>query len=187
MNNPKTFSSNRANSQAATDAHRERRTGGSSRKKPAYTSSDLRAMLNKIRCQLSPELQSLGIAELEQMYKESVCKAAGVTSPELANRIHSQAVAMRGFGEAALDVEPLEFDSLTFMREIAPSNVVEAMLAVQMNGTHEAAVSFLRAAGKPGISERQRDKEIQRAHGMMRLFDTQMASLMKWKDRYQKD
>jgi len=51
---------------------------------------------------------------------------------------------------------------------------MESMLAVQMIGTHEAALSFLKAAGEPGLSQRQRDAEVRRAKHLLQLFNSQL-------------
>jgi hypothetical protein len=95
----------------------------------------------------------------------------------LANRILSQAVVMRRFGEPDVTSSPSRVDALLMMTELAPSNVMESMLAVQMSGVHEAAIAFLRAGGRPGLGEKQRNTELRRSRELMQLYVTQLDSM----------
>jgi hypothetical protein len=52
-----------------------------------------------------------------------------------------------------------------------------------MSGAHEAALAFLKAAGEPGLSQRQRDGEVRRAKQLLQVFNSQLGNMMKLKNQ----
>jgi hypothetical protein len=52
-----------------------------------------------------------------------------------------------------------------------------------MSGVHEAALAFLKAAGEPGLSQRQRDGEVRRAKQLLQLFTSQLGNMIKLKNQ----
>jgi hypothetical protein len=48
-----------------------------------------------------------------------------------------------------------------------------------MSGVHEAAIAFLRAGGRPGLGEKQRNAELRRSRELMQLYVTQLDSMQR--------
>jgi hypothetical protein len=138
---------------------------------------------SSFRSLLAPEFQNLTDAELLQKFKRKICALMGVHDAGLANRLLSQAIEVRRFGEPNVQWGEPDVDALAVIVEFASSNVLETMLAVQMFGVHEAALSFLQAAGQPGLGERQRDAELRRARELMQLFTSQLDRMRMLKDK----
>jgi hypothetical protein len=134
------------------------------------------------RRKLPREYQSLSDVALRERIKEGATNRAGVHDPDLANRFLSQAGAIRGFGESTVGLEQANLDAISALNEFSPSNIAEAMLATQMVGVHESAISFLRAAGRFGLSEKQRNGELRRAREQMQLFIRQVDTMLKLKE-----
>ncbi len=136
---------------------------------------------NSFRSQLPPEFQNLSDEELLEAINKRNCELLGVQDPRLANRLLSHFVTMRKFGEAAVPGTEKDVDALAAAMGFWPGNPIETMLAVQMYGVYESAISFQMAAGRPGLSEKQRDLELRRARDQMRLFTSQVDSMLKLK------
>jgi hypothetical protein len=123
--------------------------------------------------------------ELLALVERNLCRSVGVRDPHLANRLLGQAILMRKFGEPdGCKLGKPDNEALALFPAFAPDNILESMLPVQMSGAHEAALAFLRAAGEPGLSQRQRDAEVRRAKQFLQLFNSQLASMMKLKNRW---
>lgn len=67
--------------------------------------------------------------------------------------------------------------ALALVRDIAPRNATEAMLAVQMVAVHNAAVEQLRRALLPEQPSEGVDRTTHRATRLLRLFTDQLATL----------
>lgn len=63
--------------------------------------------------------------------------------------------------------------------DLKPENALEAMLAVQMIGVHEAAVRFLWLATAKGQTFESADANERRATRLMRLFTEQLQAMAK--------
>ena len=108
----------------------------------------------------------------------ALLEATGGRSDEVALMIWSQVEALqpeRGgkTGSAVL--------SLKTIGEMAPGNVMEAMLAVQMIGVHNAAVEFLRRSQLPDQTVGAVDTNVARASRLTRLFIGQLEAMAKLK------
>jgi hypothetical protein len=60
--------------------------------------------------------------------------------------------------------------AIAFIGEVAPQNATEAMLAVQMISTNEAALTFVRRATLENQSAEAIDANVLRASSLMRVF-----------------
>jgi hypothetical protein len=72
-----------------------------------------------------------------------------------------------------------QFDSL------APADGAEGMLALQMVGTHDAALECLRRAALPRLTFAGRDMALKHAHKLMSLYTQQLAALNKHRGKGQ--
>jgi hypothetical protein len=75
----------------------------------------------------------------------------------------------------------LLMNALAMLVELQPTTATEAILAVQMIGSHRAAMTFLKNAIKPEDSFDSRDRNVLRA--MMRLFTEQIDAMAKLKGK----
>jgi hypothetical protein len=69
------------------------------------------------------------------------------------------------------------------VKEMAPGNLTEAMLAVQMIGVHNAAVRFLYMSLVPNQTRGGSDLCISRATKLLRLFTEQLSAMAKLKGK----
>lgn len=114
-----------------------------------------------------------------------LCKSLGIRSSELPDRIVIQANALQVSGPSDLDPSERLLMAIAMMQELGPENGAEALLAVQMIGVHEAAVTFLRAATSPGHSLEGADANVIRATRLMSLFTDQLDAMSRLKKRPQ--
>ena len=113
------------------------------------------------RSELPAELRNASREELAAVMERNLCRDTGLSDLDLANRILGQSILMRTFGEPdGCNLGKPDVEAFGLLREFAPNNIMESMLAAQMSGAHEAALAFLKAAGEPGLSQRQRDGEV---------------------------
>lgn len=75
--------------------------------------------------------------------------------------------------------------AIELMEDLAPSDGAESMLALQMVGTHLAAIECLRRAMIPDQLTPSRDINLRAAHKMMTLFAKQMEALNKHRGKGQ--
>jgi hypothetical protein len=68
---------------------------------------------------------------------------------------------------------------------LAPADGAEGMLALQMVGTHDAALECLRRAALPGQTFAGRDMALKHAHKLMSLYTLQLAALNKHRGKGQ--
>ena len=68
---------------------------------------------------------------------------------------------------------------------LKPQDGVEGMLAIQMVGTHDAALECLRRAALPGQSFEGRDVNLKHAHKLMSLYTQQLTTLNKHRGKGQ--
>ena len=105
-------------------------------------------------------------------------EATGGRSDEVALMIWSQVEALQPERGGTTDSAVL---SLKTIGEMAPGNVMEAMLAVQMIGVHNAAVEFLRRSQLPNQTVGAVDTNVARASRLTRLFIGQLEAMAKLK------
>jgi len=74
-------------------------------------------------------------------------------------------------------------DGLAIMKEIAPQNVIEGLLAVQMLAVHEAALRFLIHATQEGQNLDAAYGSITRANSLTRVFVQQLEAMQKLKGK----
>jgi hypothetical protein len=73
--------------------------------------------------------------------------------------------------------------AVTQIREMAPQNATEAMLAVQMIAAHEAALIFNRRSTLGDQATEVIDANVQRATRLMRVFIQQLEAMQKMKGK----
>jgi len=112
--------------------------------------------------------------------EETLSRVAGVKSPEVARALATQVINLQVWTRPDPE-RPL--DTLTratsFLGELGPRNMLEALLVVQMLGVHEAATAFLRQATAEGQTVDGADRTVLRATRLMRLFNEQLVALAK--------
>jgi len=129
---------------------------------------------------LPAEFRNASREELVAVMDRHLSGIVGVNDPDVAKRILGQSTLMRAFGEPhSCNLDTPGEDARALLLEFAPNNIMESMLVVQMSGVHEAALAFLKAAGEPGLSQRQRDAEVRKAKQLMHLFNAQAAMMTK--------
>jgi hypothetical protein len=109
----------------------------------------------------------------EQLIDElamTVCEATGTHNADVANRIICQAASAQVWPKPAGEADRLN-NATAVIREMAPQNVTEAMLAVQMIATNDAALMFLRRATSEGQPTEVVDANVLRVTRLMRLFN----------------
>lgn len=115
-------------------------------------------------------------------YTELGCLTTGIGSECAAERILWQGWAMLSNGSQEANGETA-WAAVDLLRELRTGNATEAMLSVQMLGTHEAAVKFLRNATLDGQTPEGADANVLRATRLMRLFLEQSAAMARLKGK----
>jgi len=128
-------------------------------------------------------MQELSHEEWLARTDQKLCLATSMRSPEFANRILGQFCLGRKFGEPYFPGDTSDVEAFGALLGFGATNALELLLAAQMNGVHEASLSFLLAAGQPGIGEKQRDVELRRATSLMRVFVDQVKAMTQLKIR----
>ena len=75
--------------------------------------------------------------------------------------------------------------ALELYESLEPADGAEGMLAVQMVGTHEAALECLKRAALPNQTFEGRDMVLKQAHKLMNLYTKQLATLNKHRGKGQ--
>jgi hypothetical protein len=75
--------------------------------------------------------------------------------------------------------------ALELYESLEPADGAEGMLAVQMVGTHEAALQCLKRAALPNQTFEGRDVLLKQAHKLMNLYTQQLATLNKHRGKGQ--
>lgn len=131
-----------------------------------------------------PEKQdSSAVAKKKDALKEAILReATGTRNLDAASRLLFQAKsALTLWGQKNND--GLFKDGIAMMREIAPQNELEAMLAVQMLAVHEAALRFLMFATQDGQYVETAHGSVLRATGLTRVFLEQLAAIQRLKGK----
>jgi hypothetical protein len=103
-------------------------------------------------------------------------EATGARSDEVALMILSQVDALQPTGGGTTESAVL---SMKTIAEMAPVNVMEAMLAVQMIGVHNGVVEYLRRSQLPDQTVGAVDTNVARASRLSRLYIAQLEALAK--------
>jgi DNA-binding GntR family transcriptional regulator len=74
-------------------------------------------------------------------------------------------------------------DAAALIRELAPQNVMEAMLAAQMIATNDAVLMFLNRSTSQDQSTEAADANVLRATRLMRVFTQQTEAMQKLKGK----
>lgn len=75
--------------------------------------------------------------------------------------------------------------ALELYESLSPQDGAEGMLAMQMVGTHDAALECLRRAALPNQTFEGRDMALKHAHKLMSLYTQQLATLNKHRGKGQ--
>src|SRR5580658_11240070 len=121
------------------------------------------------------EVQSILLPETSL---KALNEMTGAQSPEVACVILGQAIELQPDGRT----KKTEVAMKT-MKEMAPGNLTEAMLAVQMIGVHNAAVRFLQSSLVPNQTHGGADRCVSRATKLVRLFTEQITAMAKLKGK----
>ncbi len=114
--------------------------------------------------------------------QEMFRKACGVKTDKVAHVLLTQAVHLLVWNRPDQSSLVEAFTrSAGLLAEIGPSSGLEALLAVQMIGVHEAATMFLYRANLDGQTPDGADANVLRAMRLMRLFNEQLVALAKLK------
>ncbi len=117
--------------------------------------------------------------------KERLSAAIGCKTPEVAFALLDDILRLDR-GAAAAEpkrANELLMNALAMLVELRPTTATEALLAVQMIGTHRAAMTFLKSATKPEDPFDGRDRNVLRAMRLMRLFTEQIEAMAKLKGK----
>jgi hypothetical protein len=143
---------------------------GAVQKSPAEPDSGA-AVLKKTRKQVFNELAA------------TVCESTGTQSYDVGQRIICQVLSAQSVGTSTTDLQESMIGAISSIKEIAPKNSVEAMLAAQMIATHEAALKFLRQSTLDEQSTVAIDANVVRATRLMRLHIQQIEAMQKLKGK----
>ena len=108
--------------------------------------------------------------------KAIACKATGTSHYDVAERIIFQ-IENAQVWPMQKEEDACSVRAVVSMREMAPQNLTEAMLAVQMMATHDAALMFLANATSAGQSPEAVDANVLRVTRLGRL-SIQLAEAM---------
>jgi hypothetical protein len=105
----------------------------------------------------------------------------------LTNRKIQEISALLWHGEGATedDITVRLVRAVEQFESLAPADGAEGMLALQMVGTHDAALECLRRAALPGQTFAGRDMALKHAHKLMSLYTQQLAALNKHRGKGQ--
>jgi hypothetical protein len=148
-------------------------------KKNKTTRIPTRALIKKVDGAKLAESDARNMLFPEASLK-ALIESTGVQSTEVACAILGQAMDLQPDGRTM--PEKLEVAMKT-MKEMAPGNLTEAMLAVQMIGVHNAAVRFLQMSLMPNQTRGGADVCISRATKLLRLFPEQLSAMAKLKGK----
>jgi hypothetical protein len=120
--------------------------------------------------------------ELVEELKTIVRTATGTQYHDVASRLIDQVANSQVFPRPREDADHFS-KALVAIEEMAPKNVTEAMLAVQMIATNDAALMFLRRATTEGQSLAGAESSALSATRLMRLHLDQIEAMQKLKGK----
>ena len=153
---------------------------------PTETMPAIEAMQTRTEAnskELSIRAEDATTAGKAEVVNSFFSEASGVSNGELAHRIVEQVRILQECWPFEADrVEGL-VAATEMIRGLKPENSIEAMLAVQMIGVHEAATRFLKEATVKGQYLDGADSSVMRATRLMRLFTEQLQAMAKLKGK----
>lgn len=116
-----------------------------------------------------------------ELSSEGVRTATGSDSSDVQMTLLEQAMAALWEPDWKTDDQKVQAMQATYdtLNRIAPRSELEGMLAVQMIGTHNAAMECLRRAMIEGQGMESRDQNLKHATKLMSLYERQLAALDK--------
>jgi hypothetical protein len=121
-------------------------------------------------------------AEKAVQINQLACKVTGTQSPEFAHRIIAFLKHLQF--QPPGTTEKQEFlDAVSAMAEMKPSSAIEALLATQMIGVHEAAVQLLKRALIKDQTMAGVDASVLRSTRLMRIFLEQVEAMQRLKGK----
>jgi hypothetical protein len=114
---------------------------------------------------------------------ESLRESTGTHSDDVADRIVWQAATAQQAWPETKDENGPVMTAISFIKEMAPQNVTEAMLAVQMIANNDAALIFLHRSTLEDQSTEGADANVLRATRLMRVFTQQAEAMQKLKGK----
>jgi hypothetical protein len=112
----------------------------------------------------------------------NVCQLTGTHSYDVGDRIIDQ-VANAQVWPKPQDEDDHVINAMSLIGEMAPQNATEAMLAVQMIATNEAALMFMKRATMEDQSTEGSDANVLRATRLMRVFIQQLEAIQKMRSK----
>ncbi len=114
-------------------------------------------------------------------------KAFEVSEEALASQKINEIVNLLWFPQNADETHTHEriLRALELYESLTPADGAEGMLALQMVGTHDAALECLRRAAVPNQTFERRDVALKHAHKLMTLYTQQLATLNKHRGKGQ--
>jgi hypothetical protein len=125
------------------------------------------------------------IAERLEESEALTCKMLGLEDPDLAQALIKQvkqleaAMAFGGGAEVSGIAMPMLF-------EMKPTNLTQALLAVQMSGVHHAALLYMKRAAliaKANLNSKTPDTNMMMVMRLMGLFNEQLEAMAKLKGK----
>jgi hypothetical protein len=120
--------------------------------------------------------------ELVKELTTIVCKATGTQYYDVADRLINQVINAQVFPKPRDEADHFH-KALVAIEEMAPQNVIEATLAVQMIATNDAALMFLRRATTEGQSLAGAEASVLGATRLLRLHLDQIEAMQKLKGK----
>ncbi|MFY0692752.1 MAG: hypothetical protein JXR14_12615 [Paracoccaceae bacterium] len=132
-------------------------------------------------------LTKMADASHEMPSAVDVARASGVDGNALLSRKIKEIEQLLWRPEGASETEIYErlVRALDLYESLAPADGAEGMLAMQMVGTHHAALEYLRRAALPNQTFAGRDLALKHAHKLMALYTQQLATLNKHRGKGQ--
>ena len=138
-----------------------------------------RALIKKVEDAKLAESNARNILLPEASLK-ALIESTWVQSTEVGCAILGQAMDLQPDGRTT----PGKIEvAMKTMKEMAPGNLTEAMLAVQMIGVHNAAVHFLCKSLAPNQTRGGEDAGVSHATKLSRLFTEQLSAMAKLKGK----
>ena len=127
------------------------------------------------------------LAAHELIPAKNLQKAFEVSDEALLQQKHNEIAQLLWMPEDISDDAKIErvVLALELYESLEPADGAEGMLALQMVGTHDAALECLRRAALPNQTFEGRDMALKHAHKLMTLYAQQLATLNKHRGKGQ--
>jgi len=112
---------------------------------------------------------------------EEFCEAAGVKDRSLATILISEVMLIQKYSLSwlndAIDGAGVAERAMAALREMRPSNAMEAMLAIQMIATHSVSIKLLVESTTEALTTEAKNSYVLWATRLMRVFNEQLKAL----------